>query len=118
MPGRCVCQSSHELVRREIVEARMRTHLVVVPPPRLDDHLRLGTRTKPFEAQALVAELAVEALRDAILPRLAGLDQCGADALRRKVGAPRALTRRDSTSMTRGERMRQSTSIASPSLVN
>src|SRR4029077_15099779 len=65
----------------EIAEARVWTHLVVVAPPSLDDHLRLGTRTKPFEVQALVAELAVEALRDAILPRLARLDQCRADAL-------------------------------------
>src|SRR5262245_2238950 len=80
--GRCVCLSSDELVRREIAEARMRTHLVVVAPPSLDDHLRLDARTKPFEAQALVAELAVEALRDAILPRLAGLDQRRTDALR------------------------------------
>ena len=39
-------------------------------------------------------------------------------SLRRNVGTPRALTRRDSTSMTRAERMRPSTSIASPSLVN
>jgi hypothetical protein len=39
-------------------------------------------RTKPFEAQTLVAKLAVEALGDAILPRLAGFDQCRADALR------------------------------------
>jgi hypothetical protein len=39
-------------------------------------------------------------------------------SLRRNAGAPRALTRRDSTSITRGERMRASTSIASPSLVN
>src|SRR4029077_15729169 len=81
MTGRCFWQSSHELVRREIAEARVWTHLVVVAPPSLDDHLRLGTRTKPFEVQALVAELAVEALRDAILPRLARLDQCRADAL-------------------------------------
>ena len=70
MTGRWVWQSSHELVRREIAEARVWT-----------DHLRLGTRTKPFEVQALVAELAVEALRDAILPRLARVDQCRADAL-------------------------------------
>ena len=60
----------------------MRKRLVVVPPPSLDDHLRLGARTKPFEAQTLVAELAVEALRDAILPRLAGLDQRRGDAVR------------------------------------
>src|SRR6185503_1006641 len=82
MTGRCVCQSSQELVRREIVEARMRPHLVVVPPPRLDDHFRFGTRTKPFGTQTLVAEFAVEAFHDAILPGLAGLDQCRADALR------------------------------------
>jgi hypothetical protein len=53
-----------------------------VPPPCFDNHLRLGARSKPFEAQALVAEFAVEAFRDAILPRLPGLDQCRADALR------------------------------------
>src|SRR5205823_2166127 len=47
-----------------------------------DQNLRLGARTKPFEAETLVAELAVEALRDAILPRLAGFDQCHTDALR------------------------------------
>jgi hypothetical protein len=39
-------------------------------------------------------------------------------SLRRNDGAPRWLTKRDSTSMTRGERMRASTSIARPSLVN
>ena len=60
----------------------MRTYLVEVSPPFFDQNLRLGARTKPFEAQTLVAELAVEALRDAILSRLAGFDQCRADALR------------------------------------
>jgi hypothetical protein len=59
----------------------MWAHLVVVPPPRLDDQFRLGTRTKPFEAQILIAEFAVEALRDPILPRLAGFDQRCADSL-------------------------------------
>jgi hypothetical protein len=39
-------------------------------------------------------------------------------SLRRNVGAPLVLTRRDRTSMTRAERMRPSTSIANPSLVN
>jgi hypothetical protein len=29
----------------------MRTYLVVVAPPSLDDHLRLGARTKPLKAQ-------------------------------------------------------------------
>jgi hypothetical protein len=39
-------------------------------------------------------------------------------SLRRSAGAPLSLTRRDRTAMTRGERIRPSTSIASPSLVN
>jgi hypothetical protein len=43
----------------------MRTDLVEVPPPLFDQNLRLGARTKPFEAETLVAELAVEALREA-----------------------------------------------------
>jgi hypothetical protein len=60
----------------------MRTHFVVVAPPCFDDDLRLGARTKLFETQTLVAKLAVEAFRDAILPRLAGFDQRRADALR------------------------------------
>jgi len=55
----------------------MRTYFVVVAPPRLDNDLRFGTRTKPFEAQTLITKLAVEAFRDAILPGLAGLDQRG-----------------------------------------
>jgi hypothetical protein len=82
LAGRWSCFLNHELVGREISEARVRPHVVVVPPPRFDDHRRLGARTKPFEAQALVEELAVEAFRDAILPRLARLDQCRADAVR------------------------------------
>ena len=81
LTGRWSCSSRRELIRREIVEARMRTHFIIVPPPCFDDHLRL-VGTKPFEAQALVTELAVEAFGDAILPRLAGLDQCHSDILR------------------------------------
>src|SRR5471032_1363514 len=59
----------------------MRAHLVVVLAPRLDDDLGLGAGPEPFEAQALVAELAVETLRRAILPGLARIDQGGLDAL-------------------------------------
>ena len=53
----------------------MRAHLVVVLAPRLDDDLGLGAGSEPFEAQALVAELAVETLGRAILPGLARIDQ-------------------------------------------
>ena len=59
----------------------MRPHLVVVLPPRLDHNLRLGPGAEPFEAQAFVAELAVEALRGPILPGLARIDQRGLDTL-------------------------------------
>ena len=34
----------------------MRTYLVEVSPPFFDQNLRLGARTKPFEAQTLVAD--------------------------------------------------------------
>ena len=46
----------------------MRTYLVEVSPPFFDQNLRLGARTKPFEAQTLVAELAVapQPLREAM----------------------------------------------------
>jgi len=80
--GRCVCLLSCKLLRREIANARMRTHLIIVPPPCLDDHLRFRTRAEPFEPEAFIAELAVEAFGDAVLPGLARLDQRGADPLR------------------------------------
>ena len=50
----------------------MRPHRVVVLPPALDNDL--CARAEPFEAEAFVAKLAVEAFADAILPGLAGLD--------------------------------------------
>lgn len=59
----------------------MRANRVVVAAPGFDHDLGLGAREKPFEAQALVAELTVEALADAILPGLAGVDQRRLDAL-------------------------------------
>ena len=63
----------------------MRTLLVEVAPPGLDDDLRFGARPEPFERQTLIAELAVEAFRCPVLPGLAGIDQRCLDAL---VGDP------------------------------
>lgn len=110
----------------------MRANFVVVAAPPLDDRLA-PARARAFEAQALVAELALEALNGAILPRLmsgsinAAPMSCaiirdksifdtysGPLSLRRNFGAPRSLTSRESTSITLGERMRPSTSITSP----
>jgi hypothetical protein len=115
----------------------MRPHRVEVPLPRFDDDLRLGTRAKPFEAEALVAELAVEALTDPVLPWLARIDERRIDTL---VDDPRQHRTRDEfgpvvaaqerrcasladqqaehlDDLTR-ERIRPSTSIARPSFVN
>ena len=45
--------------------------------PGLDQDAGLGAAAEPFERQALVAELAVEALGIAVLPRLARIDERG-----------------------------------------
>ncbi len=46
----------------------MRTIVVVMPPPLLDQHPGLVARAEPFDREALVAELAVEALARTVLP--------------------------------------------------
>ena len=81
--GRCVglFKLRGELGGRQIAEAGVRPNLVVMPAPSLNDDLGLNARGEPFQTQALVAELAVEALADAVLPRLSQIDQSGLDAL-------------------------------------
>lgn len=69
-----------ELIGRLVAEAQVRSHLVVVLPPELDDGDDLRPGAQPLETEALVAELPVEALLGAVLPGLAGRDVCGADA--------------------------------------
>jgi len=59
----------------------MRSDLVVVATPGFDDDLRLGATPEPFERQAFVAELAVEAIVVTVLPRLSGVDVGGLDLL-------------------------------------
>ena len=63
----------------------MRTDVVVVAAPDLDNDLRLRPASEPFERQALVTELAVEALVFAVLPRFVRIDLCALDA---RVGEP------------------------------
>ena len=72
-----------KLNRCLILEARVRPYSVVMLEPQTDHDLGLGAGTKPFEAQALVAELAVEAFVHAILPRFAWINQHCVDALGR-----------------------------------
>jgi len=47
---------------------------VVILPPRLDDRARFRQAAKHVLVQAFVAQLAVEALDEGVLHRLAGLD--------------------------------------------
>src|SRR3974390_2104027 len=58
----------------------MRSIQVVVPTPILDDRACLLAGAEPFGAQAFVPQLAVEAFVCAILPRLARVDEGGADS--------------------------------------
>lgn len=59
----------------------MRTDAVVVLPPGLDRCRCLPSRSEPLHAQALAAELAVEALVGPVLPRLPWCNVRGLDAL-------------------------------------
>jgi hypothetical protein len=101
-----------------------------VTTPGLDDDDGLQAASKPLEADALVAQRAVDALVRSVLPRLARIDEGAADALvddplqygladdlgplseRRCAGAPCTLTSFDSSSTTRLDRMLLATSIA------
>ena len=53
---------------------------IVLAPPLLDQHGRLRQRVEDLPVQQLVAELAVEALVVAVLPRAARLDKEHLDA--------------------------------------
>ena len=57
----------------------VRPLLVVELSPAFDQHLRLGAAAKPFPVQQLVAQLAVEAFDEAVLPRAARRDEGRAD---------------------------------------
>ena len=69
-----------ELDRRPVVETRMWPHGIVVPAPDFDNHLRFTTTAEPLQAQAFVAEAAIEALVGTVLPGLTRVDQCRLDA--------------------------------------
>ncbi len=72
MPGTPGCG---ELSEGAVAERAVWSALVVVSAPCADDLADLGERAEPVLVQALVAGLAVEALRVHVLCRLAGLYQ-------------------------------------------
>ena len=70
-----------ELGGRDAAAAAVRSDLVVVATPLGDDVAGLSQRREPVLVEALVAELAVEALDVAVLHRATGLDQQVRDRL-------------------------------------
>ena len=73
-----------ELIRREISQAGMRSDNIVLAPPSLDDHLRFGSASEPFEIQTLVSELPIETLIQSVLPGLTWIDQSSVDLVSRE----------------------------------
>lgn len=59
----------------------MRPALVVELAPRLNQHLGFGQRVEPFPVEQFIAQLAVEALDEAVLPGLARRDEGRPDGL-------------------------------------
>ena len=57
----------------------MRSLLVVEVPPTFDQNARFDAAAEPLAVEQLVAQLAVEALDDAVLPRTARRDECRSD---------------------------------------
>ncbi len=57
----------------------MRPFVVVELAPPFNDDLGLTGREKPLPVQTFAAELVMEAFQEAVLPRLARLDEGGAD---------------------------------------
>ena len=57
----------------------MGSHLVVAAPEPFDQDLRIASILEPLHCQAFVAELAVKALVQAILPGLSRIDRDGRD---------------------------------------
>ena len=73
--------TASKLDRRMVLEARMRANVVVMLAPSFNDDDRYAARTEPLDAQAFVAEFAVEALVGPVLPRLFRIDERRLDAL-------------------------------------
>src|ERR687885_3051659 len=63
-------EGRHEHLRgwRAIAERSVRAHRVVVPPPALDDDLRLAQRVEDLAIEQLVAQPGIERFDVAVLP--------------------------------------------------
>ena len=77
--GLVVDQLLFELRRGQLAETRVGSNLVVVTPELLDDKLRIDLISESLHVQALIAELAVERLVAAVLPRFPWINMGGVD---------------------------------------
>ena len=59
----------------------MRSNLVVMPTPIIDDHLRIDSVFEPLHRKTFISELAVERLVGSVLSRLSGFDERRVDVL-------------------------------------
>jgi len=75
-----VSPDSCKLRRRAVPQCAMRSSLVVIHPPGRNDCARFSQRPEPVLVQALVPELAVEALDIRVLRRFTSLDEPQLDA--------------------------------------
>ena len=76
----CGSESKGELPGRLHAEAAMWSDLIGLHAPGRDHHPRLAQRIKQIARKALSAELVMEALDVAVLPRAARIDVEGFDA--------------------------------------
>lgn len=122
--------------RWDASQAAVRPHLVAVAPPGNDRCTGLRQRLEPLLVQALVAQLAVEALDEGVLRRLAGIDEqvsdfpldcaqpmkvrlvnSGPSAARTSLGSPRNTATGSSRRVTYWPGMPKSTPISTHSCV-
>jgi len=68
-----------EFYGRHVLQTRMRSHLVVMTAPVLDQDTGLLSRSGPLLVQTLIAKPPIEALIGAVVPGLAGVVQRGLD---------------------------------------
>jgi len=59
----------------------VRTYIVEVPSPVLNDDLGFAAVAKPLDVETFIAKFAIERLIGAILPGLAGIDEGRIDAI-------------------------------------
>jgi len=64
-----------KLNRRQVAQCAVRPSVVIELTPRLDYSPRFAQIAEPLQIQALITQLAIEALHEIVVPRFAGRDE-------------------------------------------